>query len=96
MLGAVWNAARGGMIGRARAAPGGIRFGVRLPTDAGVTAPLPAAVFLALFLAVIALRLGEDDESASSMAGLYRIVLVERLLVWAFLPERSAATRVVG
>lgn len=75
--GADWNAVRGGIIGRARL----VRFGVRLPADAGVKAPLPVPVFLALFLAVMTFRLGEDDESALRGSGSKRTVLVEAFLV---------------
>ncbi len=49
-------------MGRALAAVINCRFGVRFPAEAGVMAPLPAPAFLALFLAVVALRLDEDDQ----------------------------------
>lgn len=82
-------------MGLGREAPGGRRFGVRLPVDAaGVTLP----VFLALFRAVIALRVGDEvDESFWGGGGSYSTVLVDtfrmcaaRVGRWALI--RTAAT----
>ena len=72
--GADLNAVRGGIIGRARF----VCLGVRLP---GVNAPLPDPVFLKLFLAVVPLRLGEDDELSLRGSGSKRIVFVDTFLV---------------
>ena len=79
--GADWKTLWGGIIGRGRAAPVGCRFGVRRSTVTGVCAPLP--VFLALFRAVMALRLGEDDESLFGTTGSYSTVVLETFLVCA-------------
>ena len=69
------------MIGQGRAAPGIWRFGVRRPAVTGVCVPL--AVFLALLRAVIALRLGEDDESLDGPTGSYSTVVVDTFLACA-------------